>query len=491
MNYELRFVVHANNIMEYDVIVIGGGIVGTNMLRVLSKYNLKALLLEKNRDLGSGVTKGNGGVVHSGYDAKHGTLKGKLNPIGARMYPQLAKDLEFAYENKGTLTVAFNDEDMEILEGLLKNGQANNVEGLRIVDQAELRNIEPHVNPDAIGALYSPAAGITDPYEVAYACAENAVDNGAEVRTDQKVVDIIKIDDVYVVKTETDEFKTKLVINCAGVYGDHVAKLIGSDKYEIVERHGALMIIEKAVGFELNATLFPVPGKATKGMAAIPACAGNIILGSTATVMEDKEATRFTKEEADELFNSASRLVPELKRQNIIRIFTGLRPVAKDTGNDFIIEEDADYEGFYHAIGIQSPGVATAPAIADYLMDIILEKYNFEEKADYNPKRKRIIDFSELTVKEQQELIAKDPNYGQVICRCETVTEGEILDAIHRPCGATTVDGVKRRTRAGMGRCQGGFCQPKIMEILHRELGIDFSDIVLEETGSNILKEDK
>lgn len=476
---------------QYDVIVIGGGIVGTNMLRVLSKYNLKSLLLEKNQDLASGVTKGNGGVVHSGYDAKHGSLKAKLNPIGAKMYPQLAKDLEFAYENKGTLTVAFEEQEMEVLKELLANGIKNNVEGLRIVDQDELRSIEPQVSPKAIGALYAPSAGITDPYEVAYACAENAIANGAEVLVNQKVIDIQKEETGYLVKTPSHEFRTNLVINCAGVYGDVVAKLVGSQKYELIERHGALMIIEKAVGFELNATLFPVPGQATKGMAAIPACAGNIILGSTATIMEDKEATRFTKEEANELFNSASKLVPGLKRQNIIRIFTGLRPVAQNTDNDFIIEEDKEYPGFYHAIGIQSPGVATAPSIAEYVMEMILEKVTFERKENYNPKNKRIVDFSELSVPEKQKLVKKNPKYGQVICRCEMVTEGEILDAIHRPVGATTVDGIKRRTRAGMGRCQGGFCQPKILEILHRELQIDYKDILLEETGSNILMEDK
>ncbi|NLC05835.1 MAG: NAD(P)/FAD-dependent oxidoreductase [Erysipelothrix sp.] len=476
---------------QFDVIVIGGGIVGTNVLRVLSQYQLKSLLLEKNRDIGSGVTKGNGGVVHSGYDASHGTLKAKLNPIGAAMYSQLAKDLDFPYENKGTLTVGFNDEEAKTLEKLLANGQANNVPGLRLVCQQELREIEPNVNPEATIALYAPSAGITDPYEVAYACAENAIANGAQVKVNTPVVDIIKKNDIYQVVTKDEIYEARFVINCAGVYGDHVAKMAGSHDYEIIERHGTLAIIEKAVGFELNATLFPVPGQATKGMAAIPACAGNIILGSTATVMQDKEATRFTKDEATELFESASRLVPGLKRENIIRIFTGLRPVEVHSNNDFVIEEDKNHEGLYHAIGIQSPGIAAAPAIAEYVVELIKEKHSLVKKEDYNPKRKGIVDFSELSVEDKQKLVKENPAYGNVICRCEIVTEGEIVDAIHRPIGATTIDGIKRRTRAGMGRCQGGFCQPKIMEILHRELGVDYQEILLEETGSNVLWEDK
>lgn len=476
---------------QVDVIVIGGGIVGTNVLRVLSQYQLKTLLLGKNTDIASGVTKGNGGVVHSGYDAKHGTLKAKLNPLGASMYPELAKQLEFSYENKGTLTVAFTEEELETLKQLLANGLANNVPGLRIVDQAEMRSIEPQVNPEAIGALYAPSAGITDPYEVAYACAENAINNGAEVKLNQSVTGIEKTDSGYKVSTQDNTYETRWVINCAGVYGDEIAKLAGSENYEIVERHGTLMIIEKAVGFELNATLFPVPGQATKGMAAIPACAGNIILGSTATMMEDKEATRFTKDEASELFDSASHLVPNLKRENIIRIFTGLRPVETHSNNDFVIEEDKEHEGLYHAIGIQSPGIAAAPAIAEYVVSLINEKHELIKKSDYNPLRKGLIDFSELSVTEKQQLVEDNPAYGHVICRCEIVTEGEILDAIHRPIGATTIDGIKRRTRAGMGRCQGGFCQPKIMEILHRELGIEFKDILLEDVGSNVLLEDK
>jgi glycerol-3-phosphate dehydrogenase len=470
-----------------DVCVIGGGVVGTNVLRVLSKYHIHSVLLESNTDIGSGITKGNGGVVHSGYDAHYGTLKAILNVKGASMYAALSKELDFPYKNLPTMTVAFNQQEREKLEELLANGIKNKVPSLRIIEKEEMLKIEPHVNPEAICALLVPSAGITDPYEVAHACAENAISNGAEIFLRNRVLSIEKTEDGFVITTNKDVYHAKAVINCAGVYGDLIAKMAGSNDYEIQQRHGTLLIIDKAIGFELNAILFPVPGQATKGMAAIPACAGNIIIGSTATMKEDKEDKSFTREEVDHLISSAAKLVPELRRQYIIRVFNGLRPVEIHSDNDFVVEESKGVEGFFNCIGIQSPGVAAAPAIAEYVVELLSKRIPLKRKDNYIATRKGIVDFSKLSKERQKEMVDSDNRYGNVICRCELVTEAEILDAIHRPCGATTLDGVKRRTRAGMGRCQGGFCQPRIVEILHRELHLDYTKILLEEEGSEIL----
>ncbi len=472
---------------KYDVIVIGGGVAGANVLRELSKYKLNTLLLEGNADIGAGVTKGNGGVVHSGYDATSGSLKAKLNVRGVELFPQLSEDLDIPYKRKPSMTLAFTEEEKETLEKLLENGKNNQVPGVRIIERDEILEIEPSANPDVKYALLAPSAGITEPYIVVYACVENAIKNGAEARVNQRVIDIEKLEDGYRVKTEDSEYETKMVVNAAGVYGDVVANMVNPGKYRIQERHGSIMILDNSEGEDMNATLFPVPGAHTKGMAAIPACAGNIILGSTAEVMDDKENHSFTKDQADLLFNSASKLIPRIKRKDIIRVFTGLRPVEVHSNNDFVIEEDSDNKDFYNVIGIQSPGVAASPAIGEYVVNMIKENHDFIAKEDYDPTRKGIVDFSELDMEGKKELIAKDPAYANVICRCETVTEGEILDAIRRPCGATTIDGVKRRTRAGMGRCQGGFCESRVINILSRELNKKPEEILKENSGSEII----
>lgn len=472
---------------KYDVIVIGGGVSGANVLRELSKYKLDTLLLESNPDFGAGVTKGNGGCVHSGYDAKKGSLKAKLNVRGVELWPEFSKNLDIPYVRLPSLTLAFTDEERETLEVLLENGKYNQVPGLEIIERDEILAIEPAINPEVKYALKAPTSGITEPYIVAYACIENAIKNGAEAKTNQKVVSILKNDAGYSVITDTDVFETKMVVNAAGVHGDVIADMINPGKYKILERHGALMILENPKGMELKATLFPVPAKNSKGMAAIPAYAGNIILGSTSEEMFNKENQGFTKDQSDLLFDSASRLVPRIKRQDIIRVFTGLRPVEVSSNNDFVIEEDSENENFYHAIGIQSPGIAASPAIGEYVVNMLNEKHKFTLKDNYDKTRKGIIDFSELDIKGRKEMIKLDPAYANIICRCETVTEGEILDAIRRPGGATTIDGVKRRTRAGMGRCQGGFCESRIVSILSRELNKEPHEILKENAGSEII----
>lgn len=472
---------------KYDVIVIGGGVSGANVLRELSRYEIDILLLESNPDFGAGVTKGNGGCVHSGYDAKKGSLKAKLNVRGVELWPEFSKNLDIPYVRLPSLTLAFTEEERETLEVLLENGQYNKVPGLEIIEKDEILAIEPTVNPEVKYALKAPTSGITEPYIVAYACIENAIKNGAEAKTNQKVTGIVKLEDGYRVITATDVFEARIIVNAAGVYGDMISDMVNPGKYKIMERHGSLMILENTQGMELNATLFPVPAKNSKGMAAIPAYAGNIILGSTSEEMFDKENHAFTKDQSDLLFDSASKLLPRIRRQDIIRVFTGLRPVEVNSNNDFVIEEDQENLNFYNAIGIQSPGIAASPAIGEYVVAMLLEKHKFTLKSHYDKTRKGIIDFSELDLQGKKEMIEKDATYANVICRCETVTEGEILDAIRRPGGATTIDGVKRRTRAGMGRCQGGFCESRIVKILSRELNKKPHEILKENAGSEIV----
>ncbi|TDT61279.1 NAD(P)/FAD-dependent oxidoreductase [Fonticella tunisiensis] len=473
--------------LKFDVVIIGGGITGTAIARELSKFDLKAALLEANMDIASGTTKGNGGVIHSGYDPNPSTMKAKVNCKGALMYPKLAKELGFEYKNTGSMVVGFEDKDTEVLNKLYENGKKNGVPGLRIIERDEIFKIEPRVNRAAKYALYAPTAGIADPFEVAIAFAENASENDVKIYRNQKVVGITKNDEFFNITTQNREYQARFIVNAAGVYGDYIAKLVGIEDYEIKPRFGELLVMDKAIGFELNTVLFPLPGNRTKGIVVIPTVHGNIIVGSTARMTEDKEDISVTKEGIEELLNGAKHLVPDIEKRFLIRQFAGLRPVETNT-NDFVIEASKKVKGFINAIGIQSPGVASAPAIAEMVRDILSnEGLDLKEKKSFNPYRTPILDFSELTDEEKDELIRKKPSYGRVICRCETVTEGEILSAINRPVGAVTVDGVKRRTRAGMGRCQGGFCQHRIVSILSRELGIPKDEVLLENEKSKLI----
>ncbi len=471
-----------------EIAIIGGGIVGTGIARELSKYQLDIVLIEKQCDIASGTTKGNGGVTHSGYDAKYGTLKGKLNVKGALMYPELSKELDFDYRQCGTLTLGFNEDDLKVIEELLINGQKNNVPGVKIVKGEEIFEIEPKAHPKAKYALHAPSAGIVDPYEVAIAFAENAAENGVAFYRNHTVLDITKDEDEFLIMTDHNQFKAKCVINAAGVYGSVIANMAGIKDYLVKPRWGELLIVDKQIGFELNSVLFPVPGKATKGIAAIPACAGNIIIGSTAEEIDDREFVGVSKEGIETLLEGAKKLVPDIDKRFVIREFSGLRPVAMDNNNDFIIEAHDKVKNFINVIGIQSPGIGAAPAISEYVVEIV-ESLGFKllEKKDYKRERKKLLKFKTLEIEQKNNMIQINEDYGQIVCRCESVTKAEIVDAINRPVGATTVDGVKRRTRAGMGRCQSAFCQPRIVEILSEELNIPQEQVLLENEGSEIL----
>ncbi|MCH4072384.1 NAD(P)/FAD-dependent oxidoreductase [Pseudoramibacter sp.] len=473
----------------YDVIVIGGGITGTGVIHELAKYDIDVALLERKNDIAMMATKGNGGVVHPGYDPHPGTLKAKLNPRGARMYPQLAKDLDFHIRHTGTMVFAYSDQDLKKVDELCDNARVNGVEQVERITGDQVRNREPYVSDKVLGALLAHTTTMVDPFEVAIAFAENAKLNGTDIFLESEVQDISKDEDGnFTITTNHDTYRTRYIVDAAGIYADDVAAMAGIHEYKIQGRHGNLCVVDNHLPTPIRTVMFPCPSPDTKGIALIPMPHGNYIIGSTATMRTNKEDTSNDAEGIQDLLDGAHKLIPNFDDGSVIRTFAGQRPVALNNDNDFWICESETVPHFIHAAGIQSPGVASSPGIAEYVRDLLADAgLDLKPRPGYNKYRKAPVDFSECSDEEKDQIIAQDPRYGQIVCRCETVTEGEIVAAIHQPLGAHTVEGVKRRTRAGMGRCQSGFCQFKVMKILARELGIPEEAVKFEEDHSPVL----
>lgn len=473
---------------EYDLIIIGGGIIGCAIARELSKYKLKIALLEANEDIACGSTKANGGIIHAGYDPDPTSLKGKLNVKGNLMYPKLKKELDFKYVNKGSMVLGNNEEDLKILNKLLENGKKNGVPDLRILKEYEIKKAEPEINKNVKYALFAPTAGEVDPFEIAIAFAENACQNGVVIYRNQKVRDIKYDNHIFYVCTENKNYKANYLINCAGLYADKIANMVGIYDYKIKPRKGELLILDKSLKTKVNKILFPIPSNHTKGIVIIPTVSGNILIGSTAEEIEDKEDTSTSVMGVNSLLNGAKKLVASISGKNVIRTFAGSRAVAINNSNDFYIKASGKFKGFISVAGIQSPGIASSPAIAEYVRDM-LDNEGLKLKINHNfdPYRKNVVHMNETSIEERDKLIKSNPKYGHIICRCEQISEGEIIDCIKRPVGAVTVDGVKRRTRAGMGRCQGGFCQDRVISILARQLDESDINILKENKGSKIL----
>lgn len=459
----------------YDVIIIGAGVTGSAVARELSRKKRKVAVLERCSDVCEGTSKANSGIVHAGFDAKPGSLKAKMNVEGSRRMEALSKELDFSYKRNGSIVLCFDEKDMDKLEDLLKKAEANGVEGCRIITGDEVRAMEPQITEKAVAALYAPAGGIVCPFGLTIALAENACTNGVEFFLNQEVTAIEKKENGYLVRTQDHEYETKIVVNAAGVYADVMHNMVSKDKLEIIQRKGEYCLMDKKAGKFVSHTIFQLPTKYGKGVLVTPTVHGNLMAGPTATDIPDKEGVNTTAPQIADLLERAKLSTPALPNRQVITSFAGLR--AHTERDDFIIEEVKDAPGFIDVAGIESPGLTSAPAIGAYVAEMIDRKVPAEDNPDFNPKRKGIVCMEEATLEEKQDLIAKNPAYANVICRCEMVTEGEILDAIHRPLGATTLDGVKRRTRAGMGRCQSGFCSPKTVEILARELGKDMGEI--------------
>jgi len=472
----------------YDVAIIGAGIAGTFIARELSKYKLNTVVIEKENDISSGSTKANTGIVHAGYDAKPGTKMARFNVKGNTMFGNICKELDVPFEKIGSLVVGFDGEDMETIEGLYKRGKKNGVSELEIIDRERIKELEPNIGEEVVGALYAPTAGIVGPWELAIALAENAMDNGVELFLNTKVEDIEEKDGIYKIKTNKKEIEAKYIINCAGVYADEISKMVGEDTFKITPRSGQYYLLDKTAGGIMNTVIFQSPRKFGKGVVVSPTAHGNIIVGPDNEVAKNKDDTETTGHRLRIIRETAEKSIKGIPFNKNITNFTGVR--AEPDLGDFIIEEAKEAKGFINVGGIKSPGLTSAPAIAEYVVDILRNIVDdLEEKNDFNPRRKEVIHFEELSDEEKAELIKKEPSYGRIICRCEAITEGEIIDCIKRNAGATTVDGVKRRARPGSGRCQGGFCMPRVMEILSRELNEDITEIVKDGTDSYILTE--
>lgn len=459
----------------FDVTIIGAGVIGCNAARELSKYKLNICVVEKGADVAEGTTKANSAIVHAGFDAKPGTVKGKLNAKGNAMFDKLAQELNFPFRRNGSMVLCFSENDIEKLEILKKQGEVNGVPGIEILSKERVKELEPMLSDDVVAALYVPTGGIVCPYEMTIALAENALMNGTKFKFNTEVKDIEKKNGYFIINTNNENIESKVVINAAGLFSDSINNMVSENKITIIPRKGEYCLFDKAVGGTVKRTIFQLPTKMGKGVLVTPTIDGNLLIGPNALDIEDKTDSATTQSGMDEILLKAKISLKEIPMRYIITSFSGLR--AHSDVDDFIIGEAADVENFINAAAIESPGLSSAPSIAQRIEEIVCQKLSPDKKEDFNPIRKGIPKFRELNNEERQALIKENPAYGRMVCRCETVTEGEIVEAIRRPLGARTLDGLKRRTRAGMGRCQAGFCTPKLVSILARELNIPEEDV--------------
>lgn len=469
---------------EVDVVVIGGGVTGTAILSYLSRYNLRCMLVEKAPDIAMGTTKANSAILHAGFDAPTGSNKARLNVEGNALYHELEEELDLDIKWTGSYVVAKTAEEAAVLETLKARGEANGVAGLEIVSGDKLREAEPNVTKEIKAALFAPTAGICWPFDIAAAFAENAVENGAEIVRDCEVIKITpQADGGFLVRTMQGELKAKTVVNAAGVYADKVSALAGDDSFTIRPRKGEYILFDKTAQQSLvKGIIFPVPSATSKGILVCGTTHGNVFIGPNANDTDSKDDLSVSAPGMNEIIAGAKHIVDNLPMGAAITQFAGLRAVSS-TG-DFIIGRSEKVKGLYQAAGIQSPGLTSAPAIGKEIAAQVAEDLGAKAKAEYKKGRPSRPVVRDMTMEEQKKLIQEDKRYGLIVCRCETITEGEICDAIHRPCGARTVDGVKRRTRAGMGRCQGGFCGPRVALILARELHLPVTEIRKDGEGS-------
>lgn len=470
-----------------DVIIIGGGAVGTSIARYLSKYELDILLLEKNNEICQETTKANSAIVHGGYDTIPGTLKAKLNVLGAEMYPALSEELDFNYQNIGSLVLAFNDKDMNILEELYERGVKNKVKGLEIIDGNKARELDPLVSDKVTAALYCSSAGIVDPFNYTYAMMENAIENGVNLITNSEVIGLTEGSGYMIVNTKSRDYKSNVVINAAGLQSDKIANLAGDFDFKIIPTKGVYRLLRKDPSYKLKKVLFQTPFEGGKGVLVTPTYEGNTMVGPTSELIGYKEDTPTEEESLKTIDKFAKRSVSSLDLNKTIRVFTGIR--AKPNTGDFMIYPSNNMKGLVHVGGIESPGLSAAPAIAKYVIDIVseLNLIELKEKPSYKKERKGIPRVARLSPEVKKALIEKNEDYNIKICRCENVSKAEVLEAIKR--GAKTVDSIKRRVRAGMGMCQGTYCGPKVREILAEELSVPVDDIPTETHGDELVRQ--
>lgn len=468
-----------------DVIVIGAGVMGAAVSRELSKYKLNIMVLDKENDVSNGTSKANSAIVHAGYDAKEGTLMAKYNVLGAGMYESLCKEIGAPYKNVGSYVLAFSEEERKHIEKLYQRGLTNGVSQMEILEKDEILRREPNINKNVVAALYAGSAGIVGPWEFTIKLLENAALNGTEVLVDAEVSNIEKLQDGYkVILKDGRSFETKVVINAAGVYADKINDMVSKNHFDIHPRIGEYYVLDKVQGKLTNSVLFQCPTIMGKGILVTKTVHGNIMVGPTAEDVESKDYVGTTTHGLDDIRRQAEKTISGINYRDSIRNFTGIR--AESSTGDFIIGEVSDAPNFFNIAGTKSPGLSSAPAIGVDVAKMVVEKLGAVKKEEFKQNKPQI-HFIELSPEEKAEVIKKDPRYGRIICRCESITEGEIVDVIHRMVGAKTVDGVKKRCRPGTGRCQGGFCGPRVQEILARELGKKLNEIVLDKKGAYIL----
>jgi len=473
--------------MEYDVVIIGGGVVGCAIARSLSKYTLDTILLEKEEDLCSGTSKANSGIVHSGYDPKPGTLMAQLNIEGNALIHTLSKELDFDFKENGSLIICREKEHLDQLKTLYNRGIANGVKGLEILQKEQVMQLEPNLNNDVVGALLCKTGGIVDPFGMTYAFAENAFANGVKFQCNTPVISVEKLKNGYLISCQNGKkFQTKYVVNAAGLYSDVIHNEVSQHQLHITPRRGNYMLFDKAIGNMVSHTIFQLPTQKGKGVLVTPTIHNNMMIGPTSVHMQDREDTSTTAEDLALIKELAQKSVTAIPFQSVITSFSGLR--AAEDGKDFVIGEVEDSKGFFDAAGIKSPGLSCSPAIAEHLAKALVAKAHAQKKPHFIKTRQGQVRTKDLDPTAYNALIKKNPLYGKIVCRCEQISEGEIIDAIQRPLGATSLDGIKRRCRAGSGRCQAGFCTARTMEILSEQTGIPLEQITKNAEGSELLK---
>jgi glycerol-3-phosphate dehydrogenase len=469
----------------FDITIIGAGVIGCSIARELSKYKLKVCVVEKGSDVASGTSKANSAIIHAGHDAKTGTLKSKLNVRGNAMFDRLSSELDFPFKRNGSMVLCFDEMDVDKLHDIKERGHKNGVAEIQLINRKEVIELEPNLSDKVVAALIIPSGAIVCPYEMTIAFAENAYNNGVEFNFNTEVIAIVKNESSFIINSNNGDIETKIIINAAGLFADDINNMVSSQNIKIIPRRGEYCLFDKSVGNMVSRTMFQIPTNMGKGILVTPTIDGNLLIGPNAVDLEDRVDLTTTQQGMDEILSKAALTLSQVPMRQLITSFSGLR--AHCTENDFIIGEAKDVKNFINVAGIESPGLSSAPAIAEMVGKIVVDIIKPEINMNFNPIRKGIPKFREMNNEERKQLIAKEPSYGKVICRCETVTEGEIINSIRRPLGATTLDGVKRRTRAGMGRCQAGFCTTKIVEILARELKVPITEVTKFGGNSKIL----
>jgi len=470
---------------NYDVAIIGAGVCGANVARKLSQYELKVALLEKEIDVSLGTSKANSGIVHGGFHDNKKYLKARLELQGALMFERLHSELDFPFERCGIVVVALHEDEMRSIEQLYRQGVDNGVIGIEMCSRERMLELEPKLSPDTVGGLYAPSGGIVEPYRFVFSLVENARKNGVELLTEFAVASARREGDFWTIKAaDGRELRARFVVNSAGLYADAVSAAFGAEEFTIKPRKGEYYLLDKMTKAKPNRVIFPVPTAVSKGMLIIPTVEGTVLIGPTATSIEDKEDFSTTRKELEGILRSARTMVPSISENDVITSFAGLRPV---WGEDFYIDLSAKAPNLVHVAAIQSPGLTASPAIGEYVKDLLKKAgLRLVEKSDWDPYMHKVPRTRDLSPFELDEQVKKDPAYGDIVCRCERVSESEIIQAIR--AGHTTLDGIKYVTRAQMGRCQGGFCTYKIIKILMRETGMSYDEVTKRGGASVVLK---